>query len=69
MNWLQNFQDTFRILRSSMSDSLDASEWSITRFEAADRVSNPPAGVVVFAGSSSITYWDLLEQEMAPCRS
>jgi lysophospholipase L1-like esterase len=66
MNWFQNVRDTFRMLRSSLSDSPDAWEWSIAQFEQADRVQKPPEGVVVFTGSSSITFWNTLEQDLAP---
>jgi lysophospholipase L1-like esterase len=66
MNWFQNIIDTFRMIRSSMSDSPNAWEWSIARFETADRVQKPPDGVVVFTGSSSITLWNTLEHDMAP---
>ena len=66
MAWLQNLLDTFRIMRSSISDSANAWEWSISRFEAIDQVRKPPDGVVVFTGSSSITFWKTLEVDMAP---
>ena len=66
MNGFKNLLDTLRIMRSSMSDSPNAWEWSIARFEAADRVRKPPDGVVVITGSSSITFWETLEQDMAP---
>ncbi len=66
MNKLKSILDNFQFLRSSMSDAPDAWEWSIARFEAADRVQRPTEGSVVFAGSSSITFWETLEQDMAP---
>jgi lysophospholipase L1-like esterase len=34
-------------------------ERSIANFEAQDKKSPPPQGAIVFAGSSSIVYWDL----------
>lgn len=39
---------------------------SIRRFEQADAASPPPAGCIVFAGSSSFTLWATLESDMAP---
>ena len=41
-------------------------ESTIRKFEAQDRLSPPPDGVIVFTGSSSITFWDTLAQDMAP---
>lgn len=63
---LQKLLDTFRFIRSSMSDSANAWEWSISRFETIDKARKPPDGVVVFTGSSSITFWETLEEDMAP---
>ena len=37
----------------------DRWEKDIAAFEAADRVSPPPKGEVVFVGSSTIRFWDL----------
>lgn len=37
----------------------DRWEKDITAFEAADRVTPPPRGEIVFVGSSTIRYWDL----------
>jgi lysophospholipase L1-like esterase len=54
------------MIRSSLSDRPDAWEWSIARFEAQDRVKPPAKGVIVFTGSSSITFWKTLKQDMAP---
>jgi len=65
----QFFAEGFEIIPmilSSMSDKPDAWEWSISRFEAQDRVSPPAKGVIVCTGSSSITFWKTLEQDMAP---
>jgi lysophospholipase L1-like esterase len=36
------------------------------RFEALDRRNPPQPGCIVFTGSSSITFWDTLAQDMAP---
>jgi lysophospholipase L1-like esterase len=66
MNMLQNILDKFRFLRSSTSYAPGAWEWSIARFETADRLQKPPDYIVVFTGSSSITFWATLEQDMAP---
>ena len=41
-------------------------EWTIARFEAQDRLRPPPAGAIVFTGSSSITFWKTLAEDMAP---
>ena len=43
-------------------------ENEIRAFEAADRVSPPAAGGVLFVGSSSIRLWEDLEHAMAPAR-
>lgn len=53
-------------------DYPDPARWEphIERFEAADREAMPPAGAIVFAGSSSIAWWHdrhrSLEEDMAP---
>lgn len=65
----QFFAEGFEIIPmilSSMSDKPDAWEWSISRFEAQDRVSPPVKDAIVFTGSSSITFWKTLEQDMTP---
>ena len=54
------------IVARSLSGRLDAWERSIAKFEAQDRVHSPPPGAIVFTGSSSITFWKTLEQDMAP---
>jgi lysophospholipase L1-like esterase len=51
---------------SSLSNRPDAWEWAIARFEAQDRIHPPLKNAIVFTGSSSITLWDSLEQDMAP---
>ncbi len=58
--------EIWEMIRASASDAPDAWERSITRFEAQDRISPPPPGAVVFTGSSSITFWETLRQDMAP---
>jgi lysophospholipase L1-like esterase len=60
--------DMVRMIRSSLSDDPNAWEWAISRFEAEDLRQPPPAGAIVFTGSSSITLWDTLRQDMAPLR-
>jgi lysophospholipase L1-like esterase len=51
--------------RASRGDP-DAWEPSIRRFEAEDRLHPPTAGAILFAGSSSFTFWSTLEEDMAP---
>ena len=58
--------DVLSAVAKSMSGDPAAWESSIRRFEARDRLNPPPAGVIVFTGSSSITFWATLEQDMAP---
>ncbi len=58
--------EIIRMIRSSMSADPDAWEWAIARFEAEDRRQPPPRGAIVFTGSSSITFWKTLAQDMAP---
>jgi lysophospholipase L1-like esterase len=55
-----------RTMFSSLSNNPDAWEWAIARFEARDRLHPPQKNAIVFTGSSSITFWDSLEQDMAP---
>jgi lysophospholipase L1-like esterase len=55
-----------RTMFSSLSNKPDAWEWAIARFEAQDRTHPPQKNAIVFTGSSSITFWDTLEQDMAP---
>jgi lysophospholipase L1-like esterase len=58
--------DIVSMISGSLSDEPDAWEWSIARFEAQDRVKPPAKDAIVFTGSSSITLWKTLEQDMAP---
>ena len=44
-------------------------EWTISRFESQDRLHPPLPGAIVFTGSSSITFWKTLEEDMAPLRA
>jgi hypothetical protein len=43
--------------------SVDRSEAEIRRFEESDRTTPPPAGGIVFVGSSSIRMWRSLESD------
>ena len=52
-------------LRASFGDS-KAWEASIRHFKARERLKPIPEEAVVFTGSSSITFWASLEQDMAP---
>lgn len=58
--------DIVRMIKSSQSEKANAWDWSIARFEAQDLLQPPLPGVIVFTGSSSITFWSTLEQDMAP---
>lgn len=58
--------EIIRMIRSSLSTDPDAWEWAIARFEAEDRRHPPQPGTIVFTGSSSITLWSTLAQDMAP---
>jgi lysophospholipase L1-like esterase len=60
--------DIVRMISSSLSEKEDAWDWSMAKFEAQDRMHPPPAGVTIFTGSSSITFWKTLEQDMSPLR-
>jgi len=51
---------------SAILNKPEAWEWNIARFEAQDRIHLPQKGACVFTGSSSITFWGTLEQDMAP---
>ena len=73
MNFAQAVQDKFidtfnmvsGIIRSARGDP-EAWEASLRRFEARDRIQPAPAGAILFTGSSSITLWSNLAQDMAP---
>ena len=58
--------DIVRMIQCSLSEKPHAWDWSIAKFGAQDRLRPPPPGVIVFTGSSSITFWGTLEQDMAP---
>lgn len=63
--FLDNFNMASGMLRSWRGDP-QAWEASIRRFEARERLLPSPADVILFTGSSSITFWSTLEQDMAP---
>jgi len=61
--------DGFDIISASIkSQSGDPLAWesTIRKFEAHDQLQPPPPNVIVFTGSSSITFWSTLERDMAP---
>jgi lysophospholipase L1-like esterase len=73
MNLIQNikesFLDNFNMLSGmlrSMRGDPQAWEASIRRFEARERLQPAPANAILFTGSSSITFWSSLAQDMAP---
>jgi lysophospholipase L1-like esterase len=41
-------------------------EGTIRKFEKSDELNPPPAGAILFTGSSSIRFWKTLEEDMAP---
>jgi len=63
--FLDNFDMLSGVLRSMRSDP-QAWEASIRRFEARERLQPAPADAILFTGSSSITFWSSLAQDMAP---
>jgi lysophospholipase L1-like esterase len=73
MSLLQAFREKFLdsynmasgMLRSMRGDP-QAWEASIRRFEVRDRLQPAPPEVILFTGSSSITLWASLAQDMAP---
>ncbi len=64
--WLTNGLDIFSAIIKSLSGDPLVWESTIRKFEAHDRLQPPPSDVIVFTGSSSITFWSTLEQDMAP---
>jgi len=65
-NFLAEGFNIVRMILSSLSEKPDAWDRSIAEFEAQDRLHPPLSGAIVFTGSSSITFWKTLEQDMAP---
>jgi lysophospholipase L1-like esterase len=64
--WFADGVEIISAIAKSMSGDPLAWESSIRKFEAQDRLKPPLADVIVFTGSSSITFWATLEQDMAP---
>jgi lysophospholipase L1-like esterase len=61
--------DTYNLISGSlrsMRGDPQAWEASIRRFEDRDHIQPAPPGVILFTGSSSITFWSSLERDMAP---
>jgi lysophospholipase L1-like esterase len=63
--FIDNYNMLSGMLRSMRGDP-EAWEASLRRFEARERLSPSPAGAILFTGSSSITFWSSLVQDMAP---
>ena len=65
----QGFANTLEmiasVIRSARGDP-DAWESSIRKFEVQDRLKPPPAGLILFVGSSSFTLWSTMEQDLSP---
>ncbi len=64
--WLAEGVNIISQIRKSLSNDPAVWESDIQKFEGHDRQVPPPPGVIVFTGSSSITFWSTLEQDMAP---
>jgi len=64
--WFAEGRTIISMTRKAISGNPLAWESDIQKFEAADRLQPPPKDVIVFTGSSSITFWSTLEQDMAP---
>jgi lysophospholipase L1-like esterase len=73
--WLAEGRTILSMTIKALSGNPLAWEPDIQKFEAADRLQPPskmpgafpgPADVIVFTGSSSITFWSTLPQDMAP---
>ena len=69
MSFLQKIKNGFDMylggIRSTWNDP-NAWEASIRAFETQDRRQPPASGLILFAGSSSFTFWSTLEKDMAP---
>jgi lysophospholipase L1-like esterase len=64
--WLMDGVDIISAIIKSQSGDPLAWESTIRKFEAHDQIQPPPTGVIVFTGSSSITFWSTLQRDMAP---
>jgi len=56
----------WRLFRMMASDDPAVWKREIAKFKEQDRHHSPLQGVIVFTGSSSIRFWQALEQDMAP---
>jgi lysophospholipase L1-like esterase len=64
--WFAEGHTVISMTRKAISGNPLAWESDIQKFEAADRLQPPLANIIVFTGSSSITFWSTLAQDMAP---
>jgi lysophospholipase L1-like esterase len=64
--WLAGGFDIILMSIKALSGDPLAWESAIRKFEAGDRRKPPPPNAIVFTGSSSITFWSTLEQDMRP---
>ncbi len=64
--WLAGGFDIVSMSIKALSGDPLAWESAIQKFEARDRLEPPPPNAIVFTGSSSITFWSTLGQDMAP---
>jgi lysophospholipase L1-like esterase len=64
--WLADGFDIISMSIKALSSDPLAWESTVQKFEARDRLKPPPSDVIVFTGSSSITFWSTLEQDMSP---
>ena len=64
--WLTDGFDIISAIIKSQSGDPLAWDSTIRKFEAHDQFQPPPGNVIVFTGSSSITFWSTLERDMAP---
>ena len=53
-------------LLKALKDDPEAYREDMDLFTREDRTEPPPPGVIVFTGSSSITFWETLKKDMAP---
>jgi lysophospholipase L1-like esterase len=65
-HWLAEGLNIISLISKSLSGDPKAWESTVRKFEAHDRLQPPPTDVIVFTGSSSITFWSTLAQDMAP---